>query len=98
MKYATAIRQGVGHPGYDVLLWDDKGGKAATLQMDSIESAEALAGLLTGVSGVKEMVAHRPVVGPLLDIWDGLPNDLKSDEALGVLRCEIERLSDIVDE
>jgi hypothetical protein len=31
-----------------------------------------------------------PLIGPLLDVWDDLPNDVKGDE-------ELKRLSEVID-
>ncbi len=34
--------------------------------------------------------AVMPLIGPLLDVWDDLPNDVKGDE-------ELKRLSEVID-
>ena len=53
--------------------------------------------ILDALAAKDAEIEHMVVIGPLLDIWDGLPNDVKCDEELEQLRREIERLADIVE-
>jgi len=58
---------------------------------------DEVARLRERVEELDARVGHLVIIGPLLDIWDGIPNDVKSDDELASLRREIDRLSDIVE-
>lgn len=64
-------------------------------QFKEIEEIVSFAGVQPQAEAVREQLraaqvaATMPLIGPLLDAWDGLPNDLKCAEELSNLRKQI---------
>ena len=45
-----------------------------------------------------QAIAVMPLIGPMLDEWEGLPNDVRSDPELSRLALHINHINDAMEE
>lgn len=69
---------------------------AAALNVDDAAeeiSHKVLVEIERGVARLTQAKAVMPMIGPLLDAWDGIPNDVKSDEEMSELRKHLNAIA-----